>query len=49
MYSRDVMSILSNTGICAESECPYGVIRRKENIPKSCYDHAKNYRIKSFA
>jgi C1A family cysteine protease len=49
MYSRDVMKLLVNMGICTEKSYPYGRIENKENIPNSVYEEAKSHVIKAYA
>jgi C1A family cysteine protease len=51
MYSRDVMKILKEIGICSESDYPYSGngIENKYQIPQKCFENARNFRILNFA
>ena len=49
MFGRDVMKILKEIGICTENQYPYGLIQHKDDIPESCYLHAKKNIIQKYA
>ena len=49
MYSRDVMKLLSNIGICLEKNYVYGRIEDKVNISREIYEEAKLHCIKKYA
>lgn len=49
MYGRDVMNILYKYGVCKKSMLKYGVMMKPEEIPRECYEHAKNFKIKGYA
>lgn len=49
MYSRDVMKLLKNIGICSEEIYPYGKIEDKSKISSEIYQEAKLNVIKSYA
>ena len=49
MYSRDVMKLLKNIGICREEIYPYGRIEDKSEILPEMYEDAKKNIIKSYA
>lgn len=49
MHCRDVMKILSKYGSCYENTYPYGIIESPDEISKTVYDEAKNFKIKNYA
>ena len=49
MCLRDVMNILLKTGVCPESDCPYGTISATSNISKTAYSDALNHKITGYA
>lgn len=49
MYGRDVMKLLKVVGICREYDYPYGKIEKRYDIPQSCFEKAKEYKIKTYA
>ena len=49
MFSRDVMKLLKNIGICREDIYPYGRIEDKSEILPEMYEDAKKNTIKSYA
>ena len=49
MFSRDVMKLMKNVGICREDIYPYGKIEDKSEILPEMYDDAKKNIIKSYA
>ena len=49
MFGRDVMELMRQVGICRETNYPYGVIQKRYDIPQSCFEEAKKYRIKNYA
>jgi len=49
MTGRDVMKILQNVGICKESEYPYGLKEKINEISQNIKDSAIIHRIKNYA
>jgi len=49
MYSRDVMRILSNIGICREYDYVYGRIEPPEAIPEYLFEYSEGTRIEGYA
>ena len=49
MYTRDVMKLLVEIGICREYTYPYGKIEDKKYIPEKIYKEAKSHTIKAYA
>ena len=49
MYSRDVMKLMKQVGICFEESYPYGKIENRNKISKKIYEEAKNHIIKGYA
>lgn len=49
MFTRDVMKLLKNVGICREKVYPYGRIEKPDQIPKKIFEEAKAHTIKGFA
>ena len=49
MFSRDVMKLLLNIGICLEKNYAYGRIEDKKTIPEEIYEEAKLHCIKKYA
>jgi len=49
MFGRNVMKLLKNIGICKESQYPYGLIEKKDNIAEGIYLSAIKHKILSYA
>src|SRR5690349_20448521 len=49
MYCSDAMDIINKIGCCTEYVYNYGTIQTKANIPKTAFDEASRYKVKSFA